>query len=250
MIESAIRDGVAFLVDRQSADGAWHDFELEPGESDAWATAYVGCCLARVAQRKIVSGLDLDQTLVPAADWLRRAMRADGGWGYNDNCPVDCDSTALAVLFLSQIGAPAPDLCRDRLLAFQKSDGGFATFDRRDPRNSWGISHHDVGPVALRALLTTLTADDPVVLRGLAYALAGIDADGLWPSFWWTTPLYATLANLRLLERMGTPFRGELLLETLENLPTPRNAFVAALFGEILGILRPGLPPWTRSPRL
>ncbi len=48
MFKTAIQKGVHFLIERQSLDGAWRDFSLEPGESDSWATAYVAGCLSQV----------------------------------------------------------------------------------------------------------------------------------------------------------------------------------------------------------
>jgi hypothetical protein len=167
-------------------------------------------------------------------------MRANGGWGYNDNCPVDSDSTALAVLFLMLCGDPLSDECYDLLLGFQREDGGFATFERRDPTNSWGVSHPDVSPVVLRALLTRLPPEHVAVRRGLDYCLSSLGPGGLWPSYWWTTPLYATLANVRLLAQTGTPYDRARVVRAVRNLPIPRNAFESALLGETLAILDRG----------
>ncbi len=133
-------------------------------------------------------------------------MRVDGGWGYNGNCPVDSDSTAHAVLFLSPCEAALPERCYDRLLRFQRADGGFATFERTDPGNSWGVSHPDVSPIVLRALLTRLSPDDAAIRRGLAHSLSTLGPEALWPSYWWVSPLYATLANIRLLTETRTSY--------------------------------------------
>jgi prenyltransferase beta subunit len=161
MFAPAIRKGVQFLIKMQSPDGAWRDFALEPGESDSWVTAYVGGCLSRVLLELTTPGHD--EALNRAIQWLRGVMRAGGGWGYNGNCPVDSDSTALSVLLLSCSENSLPEMCYDRLLEFQRTDGGFATFERRDPANAWGVSHPDVSPVVLHALLTKLPPDAPAI---------------------------------------------------------------------------------------
>jgi len=233
MLSDAIQKGVRFLVERQSGDHAWRDFALEPGESDAWVTAYVGNCLSQLP-----TGLtDCDETLDTAAQWLRRNMRAEGGWGYNGECPVDSDSTALAVLFLTARGNPVPDECYQRLLSFQKQDGGFSTFERRDPSNVWGMSHSDVGPAVLLALLTKLPKDHPAICRGLAFSVAALGCEGLWRSYWWTTPLYATLANVVLLEQAGASYARDLVVEAVRNVVLPANSFELALLGETISIL-------------
>jgi hypothetical protein len=232
----AITKGLWFLLERQSSDGAWRDFALEPGTSDAWTTAYIAGCLSQVTEGD--ESIEISSALRSAAHWLTTAMRPDGGWGYNANAPVDSDSTALAILFLSTIiDVFVPAKSYERLTRFQNDDGGFATFERAGASNTWGMSHPDVTPTALRALLTRFSWDDAIVRRGLAHSRATLNEEHLWDSYWWTTPLYATLANIRLLEEGQISYDRQNVLRAVRDLPISTNVFEVALRGEILGMI-------------
>jgi len=168
---------------------------------------------------------------------LKGVMREDGGWGYNKICLSDSDSTSYSILFLNECREIVPSKCFQRLLEFQSPDGGFSTYDRKYGINSWRVSHPDVSPVALRALLIRLTIDNPVIQSGITYILSQLNSNGLWNSFWWTTSLYSTLANILLLEQTHTPYNKNLVLNATGSLPIPTDPFQIALLGEILAVL-------------
>lgn len=236
-LSDALLRAIDFILARQSSDGPWLDFMLEPGESDAWVTAYVGLQLQTVPASLLSAAGHA--AVGRGADWLLSAMRADASWAYNDKCPADCDSSAHAILFLASQGRPLPAACYHRLLRFQKSDGGFATYERQDPGNSWGVSHPDVTPVALRALLTRLDPKANAIQMGLRYVHAHGPPAGLWQSFWWATPLYSTLMNLCLLEELGVRYDKPLVLDALLRAPILKSGFEVALLAQILVILAP-----------
>jgi hypothetical protein len=246
MFAQAIDKGTEFLLQQQALSGAWMDFLAKRGVSDSWVTAYVGECILQVFPRSVASKRDM--ALNRACEWLRGVMRPDGGWGYNDNCPADSDSTAHSVLFLHGCGWSVPDVCYKRLLEFQKEDGGFATYERHNVKHSWGISHADVSPVVLRSLRTRLPPNHSAIQRGYEYVLSQLRQNGLWQSFWWLTPLYSTLVNVRLLEEAGISYdkarvwQAVLEYGALAEMPLPGDAFQTALMGEILAILVPGSP--------
>jgi Prenyltransferase and squalene oxidase repeat len=240
-IAKAIEKGIQFLVRGRSLDGVWRDFRLEPGESDSWVTAYVGLCILRVFSEEDVASAQWP-ILNHSREWLRNAMRADGGWGYNERCPVDSDTTAHAVLFLSKCGDTVPDVCFSRLLRFQGADGGFATFDPRERTDSWGVSHPDVSPTVLRALLARLSPSDASIQRGIDYVLSQLQPNGTWNSFWWETPLYSTVANVQLLEQIQTIYDRTRVLGAVRSLAVFEDPFRAALLGDLLATIDPGNP--------
>jgi squalene cyclase len=237
VVSDSLLRAIEFILERQAADGRWRDFELEPGESDQWVTAYVGLQVQSVPARLISKPRHV--ALARAGDWLIGVMRPDGSWAYNDRCPPDCDSSAHAILFLASQGRRLPEICYERLSRFQKADGGFATYERRDPKNSWGVSHPDVTPVALRALLTRLDPKADAIQAGLGYVRAEGAGRNLWQSFWWDTPLYATLMNLRLLEELRVPYEKSPVLQAVQHAPISKLAFESALLTQILIILTP-----------
>ena len=229
-LEKAIRDCVGFLLGHQSESGSWTDWDLPPGRSSAWTTAYVGARLAELpADAKAAAG----PALGAAAHWLLEHERDGGGWGYDDRVGCDGDSTAHAVLFLALVGIPVADATRARLLGFEQPGGGFSTYGRDEGLGTWGRAHPDVSPAAAQALLQISVAHDPAVERTVRYVLAARTPNGLWNSFWWSSPLYATRSSLSLLRAAATPVDMEATRAALRRL-APANPFERGLLLESL----------------
>jgi squalene cyclase len=194
-LEWALNSGITYILSRQEDDGSWVDWQLPPGESRAWTTAFVGCKLVSLQQC-------LCRNIAPlirrAAEWLLHNISDDKGWGYNSLVGSDADSTAHAILLLSQCAEPVPDESYRHLQQFQRPDGGFSTYLPQNGPSSWTVSHPDVTPIALLALLTKYSYHEAFIERGLAYVLRQRTAAGLWNSFWWESFIYSTEANLSL----------------------------------------------------
>jgi hypothetical protein len=234
----ALSAAVRFLLAGQSADGAWRDFSTEPGVADAWTTAYVGLSLLTLPED--LRPAEWQPSLVRAATWLRGRMDRFAAWGYNSECPPDADSSAHAILFLRHCGVDVPLQAYARLLSFARPDGGFTTYLLPDAaEDSWGISHPCVTPVVLHALLTCLPAEDPRIAPSLAYIRSGQTAAGLWPSFWWGTPLYGTAVSLEAAVELELDFDRDRLATSLAAL-RPATPFELALLARCLMML--GLP--------
>ena len=152
-----------------------------------WTTAYVGCQLAGLASQW------------QAADWLAEHELPGGGWGYDETVGCDADSSAHAIVLLARSGRAVDDRSCLRLEGFRQPDGGFSTYGAADGLGSWGASHPDVTPVAALALLLARGRAHPAVAPAVDYVTRGRNAEGLWSSFWWPTPLYATRASLAFL---------------------------------------------------
>jgi len=140
MMRRAIEAALGFLLLAQDADGAWRDFDLRPGAAEAWTTAYVGRCVRKAASEARVAAL------ARARIFLEREARV-GGWAYNRACPPDADSTAHALIFLSE---PKPKHIA-ALARFFQPDGGVRTYAWPPPRHGWGDAHPEVTATALRA---------------------------------------------------------------------------------------------------
>jgi hypothetical protein len=202
-LQSAIDLAARYLVDMQAKDGAWIDFNLPVGRSDAWTTAYVGMCLfeaepfVSARERRYVRA-----ALEVAARHLVAARGSEGTWGYNARVPPDCDSTSWATLFLTAMGRGPDQETFAALRTFARADGGFATYNvgpASSESSAWTRSHPDVTPVAAGALAAT-GAIDGATLEAM---LAQRGGDGLWPSYWYRTALYSTLHNLITLHAAG-----------------------------------------------
>jgi squalene cyclase len=227
LLKETIAGGLNFILSRQAEDGSWTDWALPPGSSSAWTTAYLGYKLRRLPP-------DLARLAAPritaAARWLSDHTFADRGWGYNEAVGSDADSTAFAILCLDSAGRPAPDAAYSMLGKLQCADGGFSTYPHMGEPDSWNVSHPDVTPIALLALLTHPAPDRNAIGRGVAYVLQQKTSLELWNSFWWRSCLYGTEACLSLLDAVGIEMPASAALARIE----PTNAFEAALLASSL----------------
>jgi hypothetical protein len=195
---------VAFLLAGQDGDGAWRDYALEPGASDAWTTSVVGLAL---------DGLPGAESAVGRARRHVEALRREEGWGYNERAATDADSTAHAVRFTG--GDP------HMLSRWLDADGNAHTFLGAQ-FGTWAWAHVDVTAAVGLAL-----ADPRKVRRAV---LAARQGDGLWRAFWWATPAYATARALELLAASGgvPPVTAAAAAAWLGAAGPPATAFEAA----------------------
>ncbi|MFD0410314.1 prenyltransferase/squalene oxidase repeat-containing protein [Kitasatospora sp. NPDC127116] len=223
-IADSLAAAARYLRREQDPAGRWGDFLLLGQQSTSWVTGYVGWNLATVgtaadapAPATADSGAPANapaaaypipvNSLAEAADWLVANRAPGAGWGYNGQWPVDVDSTANALLFLTRIGAPEPQRWRpalDWLLSTQRPDGGFTTIVDPEP---WLVRFHsDAGD------LRGWTSSHPCVTAVAALLLAGLDGErerraalraarrlldqqrpeGNWEAYWWAGGLYTT----------------------------------------------------------
>lgn len=220
---------------RQSDEGSWLEWQLPPGQSDAWTTSFVGYKLRLVPAHLRTR---LEEAIQAAIGWTLKNEHSDGGWGYNTRVEADADSTSYAILFLSSWGQAVPNRSYLRLTEFQQPDGGFSTYIAKSKRDSWGVSHPDVTPVAVLALLTKYKRSNSMVHRALKYLRQQRTSEGVWNSFWWNSFLYGTEANLALLAALGVYSDDD---ETLEHLlqTEPRNPFETGLLISSILFARP-----------
>lgn len=221
-LEETIAGGLEYILSMQAEDGFWTEWVLPPGSSSTWTTAYVGYQLRHLPLKLAVQAAP---RITAAARWLSAHAFANCGWGYNEMVGSDADSTAYAILFLKSVDQPVPGAAYTLLINHQGVDGGFATYLPVGEPDSWNVSHPDVTPVTLLALLTQPAPDRRVVHRGIEYILRQKISLDLWNSFWWSSCLYGTEANLSLLDAAGIQMPSSAALTQIE----PSNAFEVAL---------------------
>lgn len=224
-LERVLGWSLEYILSQQRRDGSWVDWDLPPGESSVWTTAFVGCRLRGLPpglreRASVSTGL--------ASEWLDERMFPDSGWGYNEEVGSDADSTALAILFLASEGKRVREASYACLQSFQCTDGGFATYRGHPDLGSWAVSHTDVTPAAVLAMMTKYGVAGETVDRGLQFVLNHKTPAGIWHPFWWTSFLYSTEISLLLLKaaRLNMNLRGtrETLLDTC-----PQHPFESAL---------------------
>ena len=226
---SAAATSTRFLLGQQSADGCWSDWDLPPGPSDQWTTAYIA---GRLAVAPGPLALSSATARSRAAAWLIEQEFLGGGWGYRASVGPDADSTAWALLFLAGEGAPVSHSSYEFLMGFQRPDGGFSTYPVAAGLGSWCNSQVDVTAVAARALLRGTHREYRSVVDGaLRYLAERRGPDGVWDSFWWASPLYATAAVLALMREAGVRVDPE-VAESWLSTSAPGNPFEQALLLE------------------
>jgi squalene cyclase len=189
-VNAAVERGLAFLISRQDASGFWQDWDLPVGPSRLWTTAYVGWRLA-------TCGPAAERAVERAADWLEANELDGGGWGYSEFTGADADSTALGILFLHAIGRRGPESALQRLLSFRRDDGGFATYGFDQGFGAWTASQVEVTATAALALQAAQVFSDAAECAA-AFLRRRRRVDGLWDSYWWISPCYATGMAVRV----------------------------------------------------
>src|SRR5579885_1133604 len=191
----AVEAGLAFLLASQSRDGLWRDYELKPGRSEAWSTAWFGWCLAHFTRRAPVAAA------VQRASVALTCLCTPTGWGYNRLTEPDGDSTAWGIRFLSVAGVAGGQVAGTQLAKYLDPAGRAHTF--LDPaQGAWAEAHADVTAMVGLALLGCSSRSE-LVARVRAAVLYARNPDGIWSSFWWATDVYATVWSVSFLRRSG-----------------------------------------------
>jgi hypothetical protein len=221
-VEAAIAGGVDYLLQQQDRDSFWREFDLQPGASESWTTAWVGWCLSGTLPGNDRRRAKMRDACARAAATVCRARR-DGGWGYNSTTGPDADTTSWVLRFLNASGFRVEPTA---YLAPYVDAGGFVHTFREPNLGSWTDAHDDVAANAGLALLATPASRslaDRVRRRRLA---RGFSVD----TFWWSTSTYGTAWTLRFLSASGA-VPGDIARsgrEWIANLPESGSSFEVA----------------------
>ncbi|MBC7800483.1 MAG: squalene--hopene cyclase [Gemmatimonadaceae bacterium] len=158
-------------------------------------------------------------------DWaVTRPDAPPGGWAFqyeNAHYP-DVDDTAVVGMLLHRNGDPAHaesvTRARDWILGMQSNNGGWGAFDADNTHeflNHIPFADHGAlldpptADVTARCVsfLAQLghTADEPAMIRALAYLRADQEPDGSWFGRWGTNYIYGTWSVLCALNAAGLP---------------------------------------------
>ena len=220
-LHQSLEKATEYLLRQQQEDGVWRDYDMKPGQSDAWITAVVGLSL-----RKQPCSPMAYNPLEKALQAINRIGRADG-WGYNSATPCDADCNAWCIRFISNMDYCIwPNLLQRYFSPYILPDGRVRTFP--DPRfGTWAEPHQDVAPLVGLALYPL---HESWCRRICDAAVAGYSEPALWHSFWWDTDSYAIAHNIELLSVTGrlTERIKSGVMHWLSRLKPPENAFETA----------------------
>ncbi|WP_423146361.1 hypothetical protein [Rubrolithibacter danxiaensis] len=186
--DEAIERGLNFILSSQQQSGFWIDFQLPPGKSDEWVTAYTGYYLSFFDDPRI------NNSLKRAGEILKARYRPGLGWGYNVLTPADADSSLWAYLLLTRIFKTDDVKIYDHSELYLLPQGGVTTYIEEDKIRANTKLDEDASFDGWQSLHLCVTA--AYALSGNKHALYSIlenqRLDGSVPSYWWTTDEYAT----------------------------------------------------------
>ncbi len=199
----------------------------QPCLSPVWDTGLAGHALAEagVSTDGACDWLKPLQINDVVGDWaVRRPGLRPGGWAFQYNNPhyPDVDDTAVVGMLLHRNGDPAYagsiDRAREWVIGMQSSDGGWGAFE---PENTHHYLNHipfadhgalldpptaDVSARCVSFLAQIgMAADDPVMVKALAYLRREQEPDGSWFGRWGTNYIYGTWSVLCALNAAGVP---------------------------------------------
>ncbi|WP_167088725.1 hypothetical protein [Massilia frigida] len=221
-IRAAIAGGIDYLLSQQDGDGFWREFDLAPGPSEAWTTAWVGWCLTGAAERGPAARVRVQAALARACRAVMSA-KGDAGWGYNRRTGADADSTAWALRFCAAQGMALDGA--GLLAPYIDAGGGVHTFV--EPGwGRWTDAHDDVAANAGLALLAMPKAGATLqrIVRRVIERCPG-------HTFWWSTQAYCIAWGLRLVSACPAQAPGGLppgFRRALDALAGPASCFDVA----------------------
>lgn len=215
-INSAIEAALNFLTNNRNSEGRWEDFQLAPGCSDEWVTAYVGSAIAN---------LSTPQTTTIALQAWRTLINRQSfpGWGYNGLTPKDADSTLWALKLASAVGCAnwqQAKLANEFLNQHLHPNGGIATYaDEQAIRRFVGASPQMSfeGWCSPQICVTAAAASLPQFRFRVAEFLRQTQSqDGSWKSYWWCEDEYATALAAEALSQGMEPQDQDCLQRAIE----------------------------------
>jgi hypothetical protein len=196
--------------------GLWNDFELtsEGFGSTEWVSAFIAAQIGAIPEgRALAAGV---------VETILSRARETGGWGFRDDVPEDCDSTAWVLLAATTTGVvPSADVVNRStrfIVEHQNDSGGFVTFGSEvrklldaPGRASWFEPEVSVTSAALLALASVGYGGTERLRRAQMYLSRHRTGD-MWESHWWNGfayPTYLALSSLLLAgrERHGAEVR-------------------------------------------
>jgi squalene-hopene/tetraprenyl-beta-curcumene cyclase len=242
-------DTLGYAPDHPDAAIAWQSLQkllvvepdrayCQPCLSPVWDTSLAGHALAEagVSTDAACDWLTPLQITDVVGDWaVRRPGLRPGGWAFQYNNPhyPDVDDTAVVGMLLHRNGDPthaqAVERAREWVIGMQSSNGGWGAFE---PENTHAYLNHipfadhgalldpptaDVSARCVSFLAQIgMPADDPVMVRALAYLRREQEADGSWYGRWGTNYIYGTWSVLCALNAANVPHDDPVILQAVD----------------------------------
>ncbi|WP_428224800.1 hypothetical protein [Flavobacterium sp.] len=228
-LDNAITNSKKYIVALQFQNGSWYENSNKQGLSNTWATGFISSFLEDhdLEKQKSVEFLKTTQT-----NYL---------WGYNTDWSYDFDSTTCALM--NVISTPVDTKHITNWLSGQNSDGGFSTYSKNDSAlleklnlkenkvKGWVQSHICVSALAYYFVVTKKIETHIDIKNLKEYLLSNTNQAGVWDSYWWTSPVYATSFIIQSLinEKTQDTTLINTKLEALLKLQTKNGSFICPI---------------------
>jgi hypothetical protein len=208
--QSALQDGLRFLLKKQTFSGYWKDYEVYKGKSDQWTTAYIACMI------KDIEDPTAQQAVNNAWQILKDNYREDKGWGYNFYTPCDGDSTSWALFLAKKIDSIFFAAHKDIVFRYFKKNEGITTYVDKDEilnyvflpadfiTEGWNYGHNCITGVTAQFQKNTL---NQIIAKRQ-------EREGYWKGYWWKDVTYATYYCLQALLNEKELYHNEISLTT------------------------------------
>ncbi|GAA4757678.1 MULTISPECIES: prenyltransferase/squalene oxidase repeat-containing protein [Flavobacterium] len=228
-LNNAISISKKYITSLQFQNGSWYENSNKQGLSNLWATGFISSFLS-----------DEDVERKKSVEFLNK-FQNNNLWGYNTDWSYDFDSTTCALINVIENNDD-----HERIKAWQygqNEDGGFSTYSKNDTYlleklnlkenhvKGWVQSHVCVSALAYYFVVTKKMEKHVDVKKLKQYLLSNTNKNGVWDSYWWTSPIYSTCFIIQSLineNEEDTALIKE-KIETLLKLQAKNGSFVCPL---------------------
>jgi len=199
--EQRMQQALHFIKSNLGDDGYWHDFLTSAGFGRDWVTAYVALQLGDLTGHEdMLNGIS--KKLLSAVET-----------GYNEHIIGDADSMNFLVWLHGRHAMDIPPHYMERWMSFMHPNGGWSTYHQETALREklrlsdeisvagWLMPHNCVTAVAACVLCTL--PNTAAREQTLHYLYQQQTPEGYIPSYWWTSPVYATSFTLMAFSTSG-----------------------------------------------
>jgi len=179
-----------FITIAQFSDGSWTDLIIDKLFAETWVTAFV------LQNISIAKQLYDSEVLDRASNYLLESKK--GLWSMNEMWIEEGITSAWTLLALKNCGLKIGEYL-SLWMEYQQDDGGFSSYKDKDillktinkeNADGWLMSHPCISAIAL-SILDDEESYRLEIEKLNAYFVSAVK-DGLWNSYWWTSPLLTT----------------------------------------------------------
>lgn len=188
-LERRIQYARESLISRQHPEGQWPGLDAIPfGGSATFVTAFSALALASTGAGSALAMASARR----GAQWLDIMRGSEQGWGLGPHVGPDVMTSSLVMHLFARTRHVIATQDRDWLLGqWSRTDGGFRFSD--GPLH-WGDVQTDVTAWAWPLLDDTQQRARRSKFH--EYLATFAPSDGLWPSYWWSSPYLCTYNHL------------------------------------------------------